>query len=51
MQPLTAEDFGHNSCAFNYLREIPAIPMKTNILGDGGEGGPPYHTNINGPSG
>src|ERR1017187_7058805 len=38
MQPLTAEDFSHNSSAFNYLRGIPAIPMKTNILGDGGEG-------------
>src|ERR1019366_9406780 len=41
MQPLTAEDFGHNSGALNYLRGIPAIPMKTNILGDGGEGGYP----------
>src|ERR1017187_4716919 len=38
MQPLTAEDFGHNSFASNCLRAFPAIPMKTNILADGGRG-------------
>jgi hypothetical protein len=38
MQPLTAEDFGHNSFASNCLRAFHAIPMKTNILADGGRG-------------
>jgi hypothetical protein len=39
MQPLTAQDFGHNSPVFNYLRGIPPILLKTNILRTWGEGG------------
>ena len=41
MQPLTAHDFGYNSPAFNCLRGIPSILLKTDILRIGGEGGTP----------
>src|ERR1035438_5048367 len=41
MQPLTAQAFGHNAPAFNCLRGIPPILLKTNILRIGGGGGYP----------
>ena len=39
-QLLTAQYFTYNSFFMSGLRRIPAIPMKTGILGEGGGGVP-----------